>query len=764
MLVAVGVFVVPSLAVAGAVAVSVPIAIHLLSRVRRQRVAWGAMQFIYAAMMMQKRKLRFEQWLLLTIRCLLVGVLGLALAGPMLRGGIGGLFGDGGASRHLHLVIDNSVAMSAETANGQTRLDIAKDSAKRVLDEGALWQTATVWEMAKYRGEAGRKVGELVRGDGRGASMIDQIELRYSGTDLYGVLNWIEAATRQPGGMQDEVVVLSGFGRNSSYLQGELPTSIRQLDEKARLVISEPMDTVNNTQITSLETLQALVSEDESGAMIARLRLKLKRSVDLPALGNGDLIRVQLRDDTGRLLGTINEKARWTDGETDLIQVVSVPVDEGIGEGSAVKVMVSASLVVKDKNRNALLEDDHARAVIVLRRKLKVGVIGDQEDLEGRSKGAWLRLAFDPEETGIAGGIEWIRIDHAGLHADLDGVMLLDPASQSQSDWDTLEQYIQAGGVLWLFGIKDGGGQWARWVREVTGSNWQIDGMPEQSDAGMSLKIGDGGQQGFSRLGVEMTSLLRPVWVKHWNAVQSNYPEDIWMRVDDGSSKAQGVVAVRQVGRGKLVYWGVPLDVTASNLMTKPAFLPVVHELLRSALGGVVKADQRTVIAGEQKDELIKDVRWLGDDKAEKDLKNGGNTVRGGGVMIDGEQWIVRQIDVGESDGGTITRAQMGRMFDGLGQWETLSWNDPGKAMAKEPTRTEIGWYLLWVLLVLAIMESILARYMSYAHDVSKKAMFVRLWLWIKLLRHGKQGEVATQQTIGQRQQNRSMVHAEGDG
>ena len=81
-----GLFTAPGLAAAGAACVAIPILIHLLSRSRRKRSEWGAMRFLRLAYKKQRRKLRLEQWLLLLIRCAVVGVAGLALAGPLLSG------------------------------------------------------------------------------------------------------------------------------------------------------------------------------------------------------------------------------------------------------------------------------------------------------------------------------------------------------------------------------------------------------------------------------------------------------------------------------------------------------------------------------------------------------------------------------------------------------------------------------------------------------------------------------------------------------
>src|SRR5215218_2439862 len=64
-------------------AMSIPIIIHILNRRRFKTVTWAAMEFLLRAMKKNRRRLRFEQWLLLATRCLLVLLLGMALARPM---------------------------------------------------------------------------------------------------------------------------------------------------------------------------------------------------------------------------------------------------------------------------------------------------------------------------------------------------------------------------------------------------------------------------------------------------------------------------------------------------------------------------------------------------------------------------------------------------------------------------------------------------------------------------------------------------------
>ena len=117
--------------------ISVPIIIHILNRRRFKVVTWAAMEFLLKAMRKNRRRLEFEQWLLLATRCLLVFLLGLALARPLgcekssLAGRVAGRTG-------LNvIVIDNSysTAYQADRPGARTHLDQAKRIAKGLINQ-----------------------------------------------------------------------------------------------------------------------------------------------------------------------------------------------------------------------------------------------------------------------------------------------------------------------------------------------------------------------------------------------------------------------------------------------------------------------------------------------------------------------------------------------------------------------------------------------------------------------------------------------------
>ncbi len=123
------IFLHPALLAAGLAAVGLPVLIHLLTRRRRRPTPWAAMRFLQIALRKQRKRLLLERWLLLACRCLLVALLGLALARPL----FGAALADQGPVQ-LAILIDNSLTSDAAPTGLTTDLDRSKAAARAELD------------------------------------------------------------------------------------------------------------------------------------------------------------------------------------------------------------------------------------------------------------------------------------------------------------------------------------------------------------------------------------------------------------------------------------------------------------------------------------------------------------------------------------------------------------------------------------------------------------------------------------------------------
>ena len=67
----------------GLLAIAIPVLIHLWHQKRGQPLPWAAMQWLREASEQQQRGLKFDDWLLLAVRCLVIALLSILLAQPI---------------------------------------------------------------------------------------------------------------------------------------------------------------------------------------------------------------------------------------------------------------------------------------------------------------------------------------------------------------------------------------------------------------------------------------------------------------------------------------------------------------------------------------------------------------------------------------------------------------------------------------------------------------------------------------------------------
>src|SRR5438309_9616960 len=114
----------------GGAAVSVPIVLHFFFKARYKPLPWAAMKFLREAIEQTSRRLKFQEWILLALRCLVILLLALAIARPGQQSA--GSSGHGEAVDAV-FVFDTSFSMGAQDGD-KTRLDRAKEAAIAVLD------------------------------------------------------------------------------------------------------------------------------------------------------------------------------------------------------------------------------------------------------------------------------------------------------------------------------------------------------------------------------------------------------------------------------------------------------------------------------------------------------------------------------------------------------------------------------------------------------------------------------------------------------
>lgn len=104
---------------------AVPLVIHLLSLRGYRREPWAAMRFLVAAQKKARRRLHFEQWLLLAMRTLIVLLIGLTLARPFsAKSSLLNVLGETRSDRVI--IVDDSLSMHALRDDGHTSFEKAR--------------------------------------------------------------------------------------------------------------------------------------------------------------------------------------------------------------------------------------------------------------------------------------------------------------------------------------------------------------------------------------------------------------------------------------------------------------------------------------------------------------------------------------------------------------------------------------------------------------------------------------------------------------
>ena len=123
-----GLFLHPGIALAAALSVALPIAIHFLFRRRRVPIDWGAMELLREAVRRTNRRLRLEQWVVLALRSLLVLLAGLAVAAPFVGDALAAMRGE----KTWVVVVDDGVT-SGLRVGSETELARVRDEAMALV-------------------------------------------------------------------------------------------------------------------------------------------------------------------------------------------------------------------------------------------------------------------------------------------------------------------------------------------------------------------------------------------------------------------------------------------------------------------------------------------------------------------------------------------------------------------------------------------------------------------------------------------------------
>jgi hypothetical protein len=599
------IFITPWFFAAGLALTSIPIIIHILNRRRFKVINWAAMEFLLQAMRKNRRRLKFEQWLLLATRCALLLLLGIALARP-LGCDNNTLASLAGQRNGLHVfVIDNSYSMAydAERPGAKTHLDQAKLIAKAMMDRLVSGGESVVIVTAAHPATA--VIAKPTYSLDACHAAIDGVEQSYSGTDLASALTKATEVARDESKQPNKFLYLITDGTRSAF-EGPQAEALKGAARDAAAVFGDS----DHVSIYSLgrpdQWNQAVLDLRPGGNLVTT-----KFSADFTALP--------------RAYGNAPDATlRWQIDEKDVSGGGSLKLSEGsppvLLANQAIRAggphVITAGLISDDR-----LGVDNARhRVVNVASEMKVLIVDGERSTQGLSgSGAFLELAIAPMKgstpgEGGGGGAKSDSPMVPRVIGDQDlgdkevlgqyrAILLTNVGQISENVAAQLEAYVEQGGVLILFmGPKVDGDQYNRvlltdkvhllpgkMVEKISASSVGKDAFLFDFKPDGNLPVYLSVFKGEANSGLGTARVFQ-----YWRLnVTDPSTERVLSYLPADQAKASPVtgaastqaaedpaITVHTTGRGKVIFFSTTANADWTSFPAKPAYVTLIHELL----------------------------------------------------------------------------------------------------------------------------------------------------------------------------------------
>ncbi|GMV05758.1 MAG: hypothetical protein AMXMBFR53_20350 [Gemmatimonadota bacterium] len=531
-------FLVP-LFLVGLAGIAVPVIVHLTRRQRRQVVPFPSLMFLEKIPFQEQRRRRIQNWFLLLLRALALGLLAVAFARPFVDDPELAAAGAGGPTEVV-VLLDRSYSMGVGDA-----WERAVDAVERAVSEMGPLDRASLVLFSQGAEVALRSTADRARL--RGA--LDTARVGWGVTRFGPALKVAQTILEESELPRRRVVLVSDFQR----------TGWRG-DEGVRLppgteVIPVPVggDLPDNVRVADVALLRQAASGRERVTATARLvRTGGDAPVELPVTLELDGQELQTRT------------VRLAPGEATAVPFAPFTLSQPHTRGT---VRIRPDAVAADDARHFVLSPGGALGVAVV-----------EGGRAGRDASLYLQRALETTADGrFRVGLR--RSD--GVRADdLAGnrVVILNDARVDGASAEALRRFVEEGGGLLL--VAGEGAAWPASAQDV---------LPGALGPVQDRVEGRGGRLGFLDYDHPVFEVFSGPRSGDFSGARffrarGFTPSDsarILARFDDGSV----AMAAHALGRGTVAVWTSTLDVFWNDLALQPVFLPFVHRLVEHLSG-----------------------------------------------------------------------------------------------------------------------------------------------------------------------------------
>jgi hypothetical protein len=636
---------------AGGLAITLPIVIHLLFRQKTRVVPIGSVQFLHQVVREHRRRRRLRQWLLLILRILAVLLLALLFARPYWQAAAQGL------EQQVVFLVDRSASMQVRGA-GSSAFDEAIERLRAEL--GRLSENAIV-HLGLYDASGVEEISLEAVGSARPTQLA---------TNHAGAIAWAKDVLAVSNRTRRRVVVISDLQRTGlpvispEQLPGDVELAVHDVGERL----------IRNVSVDSAEAIVAEIRPDGPVRIRATVRNHGPLAVrQLP-------IQCELEGPPGKVNASVKLDVPGHGSST-----VELPFhidSDGVYRG---KVAIAAE--------DMLPLDDERWLAVELRHPDRVLLVDGQE---GRvvfgNETYYLETALRLRTQESAGRLRSFEVERIVWEANwgkgfprLEGyraVVLANVRRLSDEDGRRLEQFVRSGGGLLIFaGDQVSSQSLAPLVeRNLLPGHVALYPVAQRSRIDrwdtkhVALDCFADPQQGDLR-GAEFDKFL---------PIESLEPAGR-MLLATGSTV---VAAEKAVEHGLVVYLGFSADRDWTELPRTPLYVPLVRQLLAYL------------------------THQLGDRQAVTNLIVASRSEKAGLTEL-GEQWQVRHMEPRESIPDRLSPEEFSSQHGGTAvdsEIESaradLDLTLPSDALRADEIWTAVAWFLLIVLVVEMMLAS----------------------------------------------------------
>lgn len=715
-------FLYPAL-LAGLAAISVPIAIHLLNKFRVQTTDWGAMRFLQNSLRKNERRVKIEDLILLILRCLFVAALILAFARPVLKALSTG-DGDGSGPVAAVVLLDNSASMMQ--SNGvETRFSRAKKEIRQWIDQREPHSLAALYLVSNRTEAVIAKPGPdlaLLR------KMLEIAQPSERGTDLAQGIRLAYQALKSMEGRAREIRV---YTDDQTCAWSRLD-DIRKLAKDNPEIFLKPVvigqGGEDNLGIIALRTDGSIPAAKQP----CRIHVEVGNYGTKPAEG----VRVSLAIDGGTPAGetVIPSIAPGAVQSADMIISFPAPGPR------TVTATIPPDALAADNQRTTAMDVASQMNVLIAE--------GSEADNNLDRDGYFLANALVPFSRDRAAryylSLKFIRTGqlNASSLANCEAVFISNPGNISVDAAQALRGYVSAGGSLVVFpGPLTDPEKWKQnsaWSGLLPGSLGAVKQVSEESKF-LAWQSGDFEHPVTALWNDSAQGSLGSVCFSQYFPLTPKPPEESAAK---GVAPAHGPVSVIvrfangdpsavewQYGNGYVVLFNSTATAEWNNFPFHPSFVPFIQRLM-----GYLnrKNESRLVLSPGESFTWQVPSDWSGREFSVQSPGNGGDPRVAGQILSEGGKTFVRysnteqagayrvyvgkepaaafavQLDSSESDLRQLDPAQL----------ESLALPPPPGTEAADSRMVvtrEFWTPLIWIVLMLAMAESVLAHRFSQA-------------------------------------------------